>query len=319
MAITALTTISGEIQSQPLNDNFSHIAEEFNAQLANMKTFIPNTNSESATVTYNATPNTGIKGIFNHGDNENPTTDGTTPSVYIQRIDQSVTADDSGNLIPALYVVHKRLAGGTGWLYSNLNYLEDASNTSAAQSVATAGMAYMTGNGKGWGLYGDASSVNPDATITGGEFDAQNYSGVDYPYTESDPVSTKFSCGAWAFGAGLHKNSFGYGVGGNGTGNFKVGLFISAVDKYGIDIFNAPEKGIRFKSGATDIGIDMGESAAYGRAGIHLWGSKLMFGTSTYLKFNNPYIEFGYVDVDGITEVVKARLDITNAVGFIYS
>lgn len=35
MAITALTTISGEIQAQPLNDNFSHIAEEFNTYLSN--------------------------------------------------------------------------------------------------------------------------------------------------------------------------------------------------------------------------------------------------------------------------------------------
>lgn len=34
MAITALTTISGTIDSQPLNDNFSHVASEFNAHLA---------------------------------------------------------------------------------------------------------------------------------------------------------------------------------------------------------------------------------------------------------------------------------------------
>jgi len=34
MAITALSTISGEIQSQVLNDNFSHIGEEFNTHLA---------------------------------------------------------------------------------------------------------------------------------------------------------------------------------------------------------------------------------------------------------------------------------------------
>ena len=49
MTITALTTISGEMISQSLNDNFSHIAGEFNTSLADDTQYIKTTGGDDTT------------------------------------------------------------------------------------------------------------------------------------------------------------------------------------------------------------------------------------------------------------------------------
>jgi hypothetical protein len=263
----------------------------------------------ASSMTYNATPNTGKRSAVWHGTTANPTTDGVTPSAYIQRVDKSITADDAGHLIPALYVTHKRLAGGTGWCYGVLGYLEDQSNTTKAQSVAVAGAYHGTTSGAGWGIYGEATSHSQFNTITGGEFDAFNLSGVDYPYYALNPTqpppNSNFSCGIWTFSVG-GRNSFGIGIGAQNTsqttaGSWQAGIYMQTWSciQYGIDIQAQPATLINFKYGAsTDgtgitpggIGLDCGASAAYGtgnhQCAIHLRGQRLGFGSFGFMQFN---------------------------------
>ncbi|KKO51152.1 hypothetical protein XI25_29640 [Paenibacillus sp. DMB20] len=279
---------------------------------------------KSSPMTYNYTPNRGGLLQFIQGDDTQPSTAGVVPSVYIQRVDRSLTADDPGHLITPLYVAHKRLPGGTGWLYSGLFYLEDQSNTGTAQSAAVAGMAYAKNKTAVWGVYGDAYKFSSEATITGAEFDSQNHSGVHDFYNDANPVGVPFSCGVWLNPAGGAISSFGLGVGGGAIPNiFDCGIYIKSALNYGIDVQATPQTIIRFKNGAkrasdqtfNGIGLDTGINANYGIAdhtgAIHLWSNKLAFGDIDdygYMKYNdtNKYLEFyfggvrrGYLDLSG--------------------
>lgn len=283
--------------------------------------------NKASQMSYNATPNTSKFFSIMHGDNASPTTDGTLPSLYIQRVDKSATEDSPAYLIPALYSVHKRLDGGTGWCYSGLFYLEDQSSTGNAQSVAVAGMAYSKNNADVWGVYGDAFSFSPYACITGAEFDATNKSGQDYLYDEIYPVNNPFSCAVWAFGGGEHKNSFAYGLGaGKAETMFGVGLYMKtwSVEKYAIDIQAQPHTLIHFKYGASSdgtgrkiggIGLDAGKQAYYGygqnQGAVHLRDHAICFGHEGlgHIKYNalEGKLEFwyngqrrGYVNCNGL-------------------
>lgn len=276
----------------------------------------------ATTMSYNSSPNTAKNlGIW-HGTNAKPTTDGTVPTVYLQRVDRSTVGDNPANLISTLYTTMKRLVGGTGWLYSHYAYLEDASNTGAAQSVAVAGAAHATGNGSVWGLYGEASSHNANANITGAEFDAFNYTGSDYPYNATFPTTYPFSCGAWVFSGGSNKNSFGIGIGSSSIASmWKAGIYMKtfSVAQYAIDIHAQPSTLINFKYGAsTDgtgltvggIGLDCGAAATYGtgvdQGAIHLRQHRLCFGAGGHMVVNGSLLEFwsagarrGYIDLGG--------------------
>lgn len=279
--------------------------------------------------TYNYTPNDGKLIKLIHGDDSNPTTDGTTPSVYIQRYDQSVTVDDPGHLIPALYTVFKRKQGGTGWLYSNLAYMQDDSNTGNAQSVATAGMAYANNNSKVWGVYGDAYSFNSNATITGGEFDAQNYSGVDYVYNQANPTLSPFSCAVWAMSFGTKNNSFGIGIGGTNTAMWGCGLYFqqNSIKDIALDVQAKPPVVLKLRGASNDgknsipggIGIDFSSNAFYGQGAnqgvIHIWNHDICFGPTGLgkIRFNDMTgsLEFwyngarrGYLDCGGTDHAI---------------
>lgn len=285
---------------------------------------------QKATMAYNSSPNFGARRSIWHGTDAKPATDGVVATDYIQRVDQSVTSDDPGHLISAQYVTHKRLTGGTGWLYSHYSYLEDQSNSGAAQSVAVAGAAHTTVSADVWGIYGEANSHSPFGTITGGEFDAINHSGADYPYHASNPVDPppngNFSCGVWALSAGGKKNSFAIGLGTSNssqttTSSWGCGIYMQtwSCTEYGIDIQAQPKTLIHFKYGAsTDgsgvtaggIGLDCGATAAYGtgpdQGAIHLRQQRLCFGAGGYMVVNGSLLEFwsagarrGYIDLGG--------------------
>lgn len=318
----ALTSITGEIQSQPLNDNFSYHNQY-------ISTFLPtDTNNLSATMSYNSTPNNGTKLKIMDGDNTTATTAGTTASVYIQRVDESITADDPGHLIPALYTVFKRKSAGTGWLYSGLFYLEDQSNSGNAQSVACAGMAYATNNAAVWGMYGDAISYNVSATITGAEFNAHNSSGSNYSYVISSPTTYPFSCGTWIASGGSANNSFGLGIGSVGA-LWGCGIYFQSntITNYGIDMQATPPTCILLHGASNDglgsipggIGIDAGTGSFYGQATnqgfIHIRNEDICFGEDGLgkIRFNatNGYLEFwyngirrGYLDCAGADHAI---------------
>ncbi|MBR8303689.1 hypothetical protein KDW49_23550 [Burkholderia dolosa] len=290
------------------------------------------------TMAYNATPNVGSRFSIWHGTDANPTTDGVKSSAYIQRVDKSATGDDPNHLISALYVTHKRLTGGTGWLYGTYSYLEDQSNTTQAQSVAVAGAYHGKISGAGWGIYGEANSHSQFVTITAGEFDAINQSGVDYPYYATNPVqpppNNNFSCSIWVYSVGK-RNSFGVGIGAQNSpqttgGSFGAGIYMQTWScvNYGIDIQAQPQTLINFKYGAsTDgtgvtpggIGLDVGPSnvAAYGTAphqcAIHLRDQRLGFGSYGFMQFNasNNYLEFW--TWNGTTYVRRGYLDLSGA------
>lgn len=254
----------------------------------------------ASSMTFISTPNVGRRSSVWHGTQSNPTTEGVYATSYMQRVDQSVTVDDPAHLIFLQYNALKRLAGGTGWLTTNYNYLEDASTSGAAQSVSVSGSAHATGNASVWGLYGEAVSHNSASTLTGLEVDAQNYSGVNYAYNDTHPIQLPFSCGIWAASVGNAKNSFAVGIGlaGSVANNWHVGLYMQtfSVDHIGIDIQAQPPTLINFKYGAsTDgsgttpggIGLDTGQSitAAYGtgtnNCSIHLRDQRMGFDVGT--------------------------------------
>ena len=259
----------------------------------------------SSTPTYNSSPNYGKRYSIWHGSTANPTTDGTIPGIYIQRVDASVTADSPSYLISNIYSVFTRQAAGRGWLYGMYSYLEDASNSGAAQSVGVAGVAHATGAAGTavWGLYGEAHARGANTVATGAEFNAYNETGSDYTYTDANPVAYPFTMGAWVLGGGTKKNTIGYGIGSAGnssalTNSFRAGIYMQtySVSQIGIDIQAMPMTGIRFKNGAsTDgshataggIGIDFGVSAGYSAGNlnaqnygaIHLRGHAICFGS----------------------------------------
>lgn len=284
----------------------------------------------AATMTYNGTPNVGKRSGVWHGSDANPTLDGTTPSAYIQRVDKSVVGDDPAHLIPALYVTHKRLPGGTGWLYSGYFYLEDQSTTGAAQSVALAASAHGITKGDVWGLYSEAWAHNHNVTATGFEVDTFNYSGSDYAYNDTFPTTAPFTCGVWNISFGPNKNTFAHGIAaGSIACQWRTGIYMKtfSIDHIGIDIQSQPATLINFKYGAsTDgtgitpggIGLDVGPSAtaAYGlgpdQCAIHLRDQRLGFGSYGFMAFNpgnnllefwtwngTTYVRRGYLDMGG--------------------
>ena len=281
--------------------------------------------AENAALTYNSTPKDAKLMRFTQGDDTTPTTDGTNPSIYIQRVDNSYAGDDSKNnagiLIPAIYAAMKRQSTGRGWLYTNLNYIEDASDIATAQSVACAGMAYATGKGAVWGLYGDAYSINPLSTITGAEVNAQNMSGADYVYNEANPVAIPFSCGLWCMAFGSNKNSFGIGINAASTAKWGAGMYfaLGGCKEYGIDMQATPNTLINFKYGASvdgentvfaGIGLDTGATSFFTTAGgatrqntgaVHLRGHRMCFGNGGWLQFNaaTGQLQVGFTDGTG--------------------
>jgi len=283
-------------------------------------------------MSFNSTPNVGKRlGIW-HGSDGSPTADGVTATSYMQRVDQSSVPDDPAHLIFLQYNALKRKAGGTGWLTTNYNYLEDASTSGAAQSVAVAGSAHATGNASVWGLYGEGVSSSATSTITACELDAMNFSGVHYAYNDTYPVTLPFSCALWAASVGNAKNSFAIGVGlaGSVANNWHVGIYMQtfSVDHIGIDMQCQPPTLINFKYGAsTDgtgitpggIGLDVGRSsvAAYGvgpnQCAIHLRDQRLGFGDYAFMAFNpfNNLLEFW--TWNGSTYVRRGFLDMGGA------
>lgn len=286
---------------------------------------------QKATMTYNASPNYGARRSLWHGTDANPATDGVVATDYVQRVDQSVTADNPANLISTQYVTMKRKTGGTGWLYTSYNYLEDQSNSGAAQSVAVAGAAHATISAAVWGVYGESNSHSQFATIQGGEFDCFNNSGVDYAFNHLAPFSIPFSMGVWSIAFGGKKNSIGIGIGASNSPNtvnssWHVGMYMAPWSsiEYGIDIQSQPKTIINFENGAsTDgtgntpggIGLDCGFGAAYGtganQCAIHLRNHRLGFGSFGFMQYNpgSNYIEF-WRDISNRA----AHLDLTTGV-----
>ena len=283
---------------------------------------------QKQTMAFNSSPNFGMRSNIWHGTDASPTTDGVVATSYIQRVDQSVTVDNPGNLISTQYITMKRLAGGVGWLYGTYNYLEDRSTTGAAQSVACAGAIHQVTSGAGWGIYGESNSYSSNATIQGGEFDCFNRSGVDYVFNHLSPFSQPFSMGVWSIGFGGNRNSIGVGIGASNSpqttnSSWHVGIYMApwSTIEYGIDIQAQPKTLIAFVNGAsTDgtgitpggIGLDCGIGAAYGTAAnqgaIHLRDHRFAFGTDSYFSYNAGanYLEFwsagvrrGYIDLSG--------------------
>jgi hypothetical protein len=259
---------------------------------------------QASSMTYNATPNVSKRMSVWHGTAANPTTDGTTPTAYIQRVDKSVSGDTAANLIPALYVTHKRLPGGTGWLYGGYFYLEDQSTSGAAQSVGLASSAHGVSTGAVWGLYTEAWAHNHAVTATGFEVDTYNYSGSDYTYNDTFPTTAPFTCGVWNISFGPNKNTFAHGIASGSVANqWRTGIYMKtfSVDHIGIDIQAQPQTLINFKYGAsTDgtgitpggIGLDVGLKAAasYGtgpnQCAIHMRDQRLGFGSFAFMQFN---------------------------------
>lgn len=271
---------------------------------------------------YNVTPNYATRDSIWHGTTANPTQDGTVPTQYIQRVDSSVTADTSSNLIAAQYITLRRLSTGTGWLYGSIVYVEDDSSSGSAETVAVAGVAHATNaahtSGAGtqvWGLYSEAHAHYSFHTATGAEHDAVNDTGTDYGYNTANPVGVAHTKALWLLGTGGKKNSFGMGIGSAEliAGSFGAGIFFQkySCNLYGIDIQAQPPTIINFGLGAsTDgsggtpggIGLDCGASASYGSAAhygaIHLRDHRFVMGTAglAYQHYHtaNGYFEFVY-------------------------
>lgn len=254
-------------------------------------------------MTYNSSPNYGERIQAFHGTTANPTTDGTVATAYIQRVDASVTADNASNLISNMYLTLKRAAAGRGWLYGMYSYVEDASNSGTAQSVAVAGVAHATGAVATavWGHYSEAHAHNAANYATGSELDAYNDTGSDYSYNAADPVGVAHTKAIWLFSTGANKNTLALGIGSQSkytapntvTKSWRVGMFFQtwSVTDIGIDIQAQPATLIRFRNGAstdgtgttpTGIGLDCGSGAAYGtgtnQGAIHLRDHAFCFG-----------------------------------------
>lgn len=282
-----------------------------------------------AILTYNATPKNAKLMRFTQGDDTTPTTDGTNPSIYVQRVDNSYAGDNTKNnpgiLIPTIYAAMKRKSTGRGWLYTNLNYLEDASDRADAQSVACAGMAYATGKGAVWGLYGDAYSINPLSTITGAELNTQNKSGADYVYNEASPTAVPFSTALWCMSFGDNLNSFGVGISGTGAAKWGAGLYIalSSCKTYAIDIQSSAHTLINFKYGTSvdganavfaGVGLDTGSGAYFTTASgatrqntgaIHMRSHRMCFGNGGFIQFNSTtgQLQIGITDAGGVDTI----------------
>lgn len=256
------------------------------------------------------TPQVGTRIQAWDGTTANFSTNGTTPTSYMQRVDKSVVGDDASHLIFLQYNSLRRLVGGTGWLTTNYNYLEDASNTGAAQSVAVSGSAHVTGNASVWALYGEAVSSNAAGTITACELDSQNFSGSNYPYNDTTPVALPFATANFLAAIGTGKSSFAQGIVTVGTAanNWHVGIYfgVASCDHIGIDMQCQPPTLIGFKYGAsTDgtgitvggVGLDVDPfgTAAYGtgsnQCAIHLRTQRLGFGSFGFIQFNTPFLE----------------------------
>jgi hypothetical protein len=267
---------------------------------------------------YNSTPNLGTWVDVKDGDDANPTLKGTIPSVYIQRVDASVTSDDAAHLIAAQYTAFKRLPLGRGWIYGHLVHVEDQSNSGTAQSVAVAGMITAKDNAKVWGIYGDALRITGNATITGGEFDSNNLSGVNATYDPANPIAQPFCAGVWIAAAGNAFSTFGLGIGGAGQ-SFYTGITfpVNGVVDYGIHMVARPFYGIQLANGAQWIGIDTGASAAYGTGdndcAIHLHSHKLGVGNGGFIRYNpaTTSIEIG-VKSGGVETIIRS-IDMTSA------
>ncbi|WP_152565248.1 hypothetical protein [Caballeronia glathei] len=259
---------------------------------------------QAATMGFNSTPNVGKRLSIWHGTNANPTTDGVTSTAYIQRVDKSVVGDDPAHLISSLYVTHKRLPGGTGWLYGGYFYLEDQSTTGTAQSVALAASAHGITKGAVWGLYSEVLGQSPNVTMTAIEVDTFNFTNADYAYNDAFPTTAPFSAGMWNISFGQNKNSFAHGIASGSIANqWHVGIYMKtfSIDHIGIDIQAQPPTLINFKYGAsTDgtgitpggIGLDVGAqiNAAYGsganQCAIHMRDQRLGFGNFGFMQFN---------------------------------
>lgn len=288
-----------------MEDGIKQVEVKLTTQKANV------INGEAEPLTVNGFPAAGGLLDIIDGDSTNPTTRGMESTLHVQRVDRSELVDYATDIIPTVYVQTKRKLGGKAWLHGLLSAIEDESMTNP-QTVAVAGMAYAVGNASIWGIYGDAVTYNPDATITGGEFDASNM-GADHPYNYSNPKTMPFACGVWITAAGDYKCSFGLGIG----GNFDCGISLLSGETFGIDIQSQPETLINFKNGANyetgGIGLNTGAFAKYGtgqdQGAIHLWKHRFCFGFGGgYFAVNNEetLLEFwyngqrrGYIDLTG--------------------
>lgn len=276
----------------------------------------------SSTPAYNASPTTGKRIQVWHGTSANPVTDtDLVPTIYAQRVDAGVTADDSAHLISNIYSTFVRKPTGRGWLYGTYSYLEDQSNATTAESVAVAGSAHSTDKAAVWALYGEAHARSTSATATGLELDASNHTASDFSYSAADPLAVAHTKGAWIFSTGSKKNTLALGIGSQSkydgsnvvTKSWRAGIFMQtwSITDVGIDIQAQPATLIHFKYGAsTDgtgntvggIGLDCGASAAYGtgthEGAIHLRDHRLVYGTNgnAYLHYNTGTgtLEFVY-------------------------
>lgn len=285
----------------------------------------------AATMAYNSTPNVGKRHSIWHGTDANPTTDGVTATSYTQRVDQSVVGDDAAHLIFLKYNALKRAAGGTGWLTTNYNYLEDHSTSGAAQSVALSGSAHGITAGAIWGLYSEAWAHNHNVTATSFEHDTFNYSGSDYVYNDAFPTTAPFTCGDWNISFGPNKNTFASGIASGSVANmWRTGIYMKtfSIDHIGIDIQAQPATLINFKYGAsTDgtgitpggIGLDVGPqaSAAYGAAAnqcaIHMRDQRLGFGSFSFFQFNAAQNKIELWVYNGSTFDRRGYFDLTAA------
>jgi hypothetical protein len=284
---------------------------------------------QAATMGFNSTPNVGKRFSIWHGTNANPTTDGVTSTAYIQRVDKSVVGDDPAHLISSLYVTHKRLPGGTGWLYGGYFYLEDQSTTGAAQSVGLAASSHGITTGAIWGLYAEVFAQTHNITMTSIEVDTFNFSGSDYAYNDAFPTTAPFSAGMWNISFGPNKNTFAHGIASGGVANqWRTGIYMKtfSVDHIGIDIQAQPATLINFKYGAsTDgsgitpggIGLDVGATAnaAYGagsnQCAIHLRDQRLGFGNFGFMQYNSTS---GFLEIWSSPSTRAAHFNLTTGV-----
>ena len=285
-----------------------------------------------STLSFNSSPHDAKCFRLLHGDTANPTTDGNSPTMYVGRVDGSyandATKNNPGILIPVIYSSLTKTAESRGWGYTNIAYLEDKSLVGVgnkSQTVASAGMAYASGDASIWGIYGDAYSLNPLATITGAEFDAQNMSGEHYNYNEANPVGVPFSCAVWNMSFGTKDNSFGVGIGGGGASKWGAGIFIALASckKFAVDIQATPSTLINFKYGATvdganavfaGVGLDTGAISYFTTASgatrqntgaMHLRNHRICAGNGAWLQFNSTSGEWqlGVTDALGVDTV----------------
>lgn len=277
----------------------------------------------SASMTYNATPNTGLNLQIMLGDNVvsyNDAANATKANAYFQRVEESVTADNAANLIYNLYAVSKKKPTARGWLTTIYGYIEDQSNSLTSQSVGMAGVAHSTDKASVWGLYGEAHARGANSTATGAELDAFSYV-ADFTYNAADPFAIAHAKALWLFAAGPKKSTLALGIGSQSrytaaqtvAESWRVGVYMQtwSITDIGIDIQAQPQTLINFKYGAsTDgtgvtpggIGIDCGAGSSFGTAvhqgAIHLRNHRLVYGSAGlgFMAFNTAdgRLEFVY-------------------------